>query len=98
MHKSGAKVWPLSPVGVSLQLGRSEPQGVGLPTHALAGHVSWIGGIQAMHSYVVSDSVRDRVIRRQGKMMGHDTIEVARSALVVIDMQNYFVAERFPLE
>jgi ureidoacrylate peracid hydrolase len=51
-----------------------------------------------MHSYVVSDLVRDRVIRRQGKMMGHDTIEVARSALVVIDMRNYFVAEGFPLE
>jgi ureidoacrylate peracid hydrolase len=51
-----------------------------------------------MHNYVVSDSVRDRVIRRQGKMMGHDTIEASRSALVVIDMQNYFVAEGFPLE
>jgi ureidoacrylate peracid hydrolase len=30
--------------------------------------------------------------------VSHDTIDAARSALVVIDMQNYFVAEGFPLE
>jgi ureidoacrylate peracid hydrolase len=51
-----------------------------------------------MHEYVVSDSVRDRVIRRQGKPIGHDTIRAKSSALVVIDMQNYFVGEGFPLE
>jgi ureidoacrylate peracid hydrolase len=51
-----------------------------------------------MHNYVVPDSVRNRVLRRQGKLVSHDTIDAARSALVVIDMQNYFVAEGFPLE
>jgi len=51
-----------------------------------------------MHKYVVSDSVRNRVLRRQGKLVSHETIDAARSALVVIDMQNYFVAEGFPLE
>jgi len=51
-----------------------------------------------MHKYVVSDSVRNRVVRRQGKLVSHETIDAARSALVVIDMQNYFVAEGFPLE
>ena len=51
-----------------------------------------------MHNYVVSDSLRDRVLRRQGKLVSHDTIDAARSALIVIDMQNYFVAEGFPLE
>jgi ureidoacrylate peracid hydrolase len=51
-----------------------------------------------MHNYVVSDSLKDRVLRRQGKLVSHDTIDAARSALVVIDMQNYFVAEGFPLE
>ena len=51
-----------------------------------------------MHDYVVPDSVRSRALRRQGKLVSHDTIDAARSALIVIDMQNYFVAEGFPLE
>jgi ureidoacrylate peracid hydrolase len=51
-----------------------------------------------MHSYVVPESVKARVIRRQGKLFSHDTIDAARTALVVVDMQNYFVAEGFPLE
>jgi ureidoacrylate peracid hydrolase len=51
-----------------------------------------------MHYYVVPDSIKNRVLRRQGKLVSHDTIDAARSALVVIDMQNYFVAEGFPLE
>ncbi len=51
-----------------------------------------------MHNYVVPNSVTNRVLRRQNKLVSHDTIEAARSALVVIDMQNYFVAEGFPLE
>ena len=38
------------------------------------------------------------MIRRQGKLVSHDTIDAARTALVVVDMQNYFVAEGFPLE
>ena len=51
-----------------------------------------------MHSYAIPASVKDRVIRRQGKLVSHDTIDAARTALVVVDMQNYFVAEGFPLE
>jgi ureidoacrylate peracid hydrolase len=51
-----------------------------------------------MHTYTIPDSIRARVLRRQGKLVSHDTIGAARSALVVIDMQNYFVAEGFPLE
>jgi ureidoacrylate peracid hydrolase len=51
-----------------------------------------------MHRYLVSDAVKQRVLRRQGKLVCHDTIDAARTALVVIDMQNYFVAEGFPLE
>ena len=51
-----------------------------------------------MHRYVMPESVRDRVLRRQGKLFGHDTIEAGRAALVVIDMQNYFCAEGFPAE
>jgi ureidoacrylate peracid hydrolase len=51
-----------------------------------------------MHNYVIPQSVRDRVIKRQGKLLSHDTIEAARTALVVVDMQNYFVAEGFAAE
>jgi ureidoacrylate peracid hydrolase len=52
----------------------------------------------AMHRYVVSDAVKERLIRRQGKLLSHDTIEAGRTALVVVDMQNFFVAEGFALE
>jgi ureidoacrylate peracid hydrolase len=51
-----------------------------------------------MHRYVVSDAVRERLLRRQGKLVNHDEIDAVRTALVVIDMQNYFVAEGFPVE
>jgi ureidoacrylate peracid hydrolase len=51
-----------------------------------------------MHRYAVPDSVKQRVVRRQGKLLSHDTIEAGRAALVVVDMQNHFVAEGFPLE
>ena len=51
-----------------------------------------------MHHYVTPQSVKDRVIRRQGKLFSHDMIEPARTALVVVDMQNYFVAEGFAAE
>ena len=37
-----------------------------------------------------------RLLRRQGKLVSHETIDAARTALVVVDMQNYFVAEGFP--
>jgi len=51
-----------------------------------------------MHPYTISAAVKDRVIRRQGKLTSHDSIDGAHTALVVVDMQNYFVAEGFPLE
>jgi len=51
-----------------------------------------------MHPYSMPAAVKDRVLRRQGKLASHDTIDAARTALVVVDMQNYFVAEGFPLE
>ena len=51
-----------------------------------------------MHRYVVSDSIKERVLRRQGKLVSHDEIGAARAALVVVDMQNHFVAEGFPAE
>src|SRR5690349_1888763 len=68
------------------------------PDRSTIENVSGNGGKHGMHSYIIPDSVRERVIRRQGKLLNHDTIDPARSAFVVIDMQNYFVAEGFPAE
>ena len=51
-----------------------------------------------MHRYAAPQSVKDRVLRRQGKPFAHATIDASRAALVVVDMQNYFVAEGFPGE
>jgi ureidoacrylate peracid hydrolase len=51
-----------------------------------------------MHNYVIPQPVKDRVIKRQGKLLSHDSIDAGRTALVVVDMQNYFVAEGFAAE
>ena len=51
-----------------------------------------------MHKYVVPASIRARVIRLQGKPFALDRIDAARAALVVVDMQNYYVAEGYPNE
>jgi ureidoacrylate peracid hydrolase len=51
-----------------------------------------------MHKYVLSDALKEQRIRRQGKLTSHDTIHGTRAALVVVDMQNHFVAEGFPVE
>lgn len=51
-----------------------------------------------MHKYVVPEAIRARVIRLQGKPFALDSIDAARTALVVIDMQNYYVAEGYPNE
>jgi len=51
-----------------------------------------------MHRYVMPESVKNRIIRRQGKLLSHDTIDAARTALIVIDIQNYFVTKGFPAE
>ncbi len=51
-----------------------------------------------MHRYVVSDAVKTRLLDRQGKLVSRDTIDAARAALVVVDMQNHFVARGFPAE
>ncbi len=51
-----------------------------------------------MHKYSVSEHVRERVLRRQGKPFALEQIDPSHSALVVVDMQNHFVAEGFPGE
>lgn len=44
-----------------------------------------------MLPYAMPEAVKARVLRRQGKLHAHDTIAAARAALLVIDMQRYFV-------
>jgi len=51
-----------------------------------------------MHRYAMSDSTKERLLHRQGRLTSHEQFDSGRTALVVIDMQNYFVAERFPGE
>ena len=51
-----------------------------------------------MHSYTVPPSVKARVMSRMGRQLANDTIEAGRTALVVVDMQNYFCAQGFPSE
>jgi ureidoacrylate peracid hydrolase len=51
-----------------------------------------------MHPYVTPQSITDRVLKRQGKQWSHDTIDAARTAFVVVDMQNFFVTEGFAAE
>jgi ureidoacrylate peracid hydrolase len=51
-----------------------------------------------MHRFVMSDSTKERLLRRQGRLTTHEQFDAARTALIVIDMQNYFVADGFPGE
>jgi ureidoacrylate peracid hydrolase len=48
-----------------------------------------------MHRYQMPDHSKQRVLVRQGRLFSHDAIDAARTALVVVDMQNHFVAEGF---
>jgi ureidoacrylate peracid hydrolase len=49
-----------------------------------------------MHNYVTPASVREKVMRRVGRPHAIEALDPARTALVIIDMQNHYVAEGFP--
>ncbi|MFM8534165.1 MAG: isochorismatase family protein [Acidimicrobiia bacterium] len=51
-----------------------------------------------MHKYVVPESIRARVVKLQGKPFALERIDATRTALVVVDMQNYYMGEGFPNE
>jgi len=51
-----------------------------------------------MHPYRPSDMARQRVLKRMGRPSVQEAIDASRTALVVVDMQNYFCAAGFPLE
>jgi len=45
-----------------------------------------------MHRVTIPQAVVDRVVGRQGRPLVHDDLPLRRTALVVIDLQNYFMA------
>lgn len=49
-----------------------------------------------MHLYTTPSEIEARVLKRLGRRYANETVAASRSALVVIDMQNYYVAEGFP--
>ena len=51
-----------------------------------------------MHRHVISDSIKQRLLRRQGRLTSQEQFDAQRTALVIVDMQNYFVAEGAPGE
>ena len=51
-----------------------------------------------MHKYSTPEHVGQRVLQRKGKAYSLESVDCERAALVVVDMQNYFVAPGFPSE
>ncbi len=49
-----------------------------------------------MHPYTLTPSVRERAMRVRGKLASEAPVVAARTALLVVDMQDYFVAEGRP--
>ncbi len=49
-----------------------------------------------MHPYTLSPATRERALRIRGKLTNEAPLPAARTALLVVDMQNYFVAEGRP--
>lgn len=45
-----------------------------------------------MHKVVIPDHIKARVIKRQGRWNVHDDVPLEKTALVIVDMQNYFMA------
>lgn len=45
-----------------------------------------------MHKVVIPEHIRARVLKRQGRWNVHDDVPARKTAFVVVDMQNYFMA------
>src|SRR5205823_14302173 len=54
--------------------------------------------MRTMQTYAMPEWVRSRILRRRPTLFAHQYIPGARSALVVVDMQNYFCAPGQPGE
>lgn len=51
-----------------------------------------------MHDYTLPSWAETRIRRRQGRLIVHDDVPAGRTALLVVDMQNYFLAPGAPAE
>src|SRR5687767_9114143 len=51
-----------------------------------------------MHSVEIRPEIKERVLARRGRLHLFDALEAKRTALLVIDMQNAFVAPGAPIE
>ena len=51
-----------------------------------------------MHQVEISQEIIDRVLSRRGRVHIFDSLEPAKTALVVVDMQNFFVEPGAPAE
>ena len=51
-----------------------------------------------MQTYTMPPSVEARILRRRGRRFAHESIAAAKTALLIVDMQNHFVAPGFPAE
>ncbi len=45
-----------------------------------------------MHKIEIPQYMLDRIVKRRGSLTIHDRIDAARTALLVVDMQNFFIA------
>ena len=46
--------------------------------------------------YGIKQEILDRIAERRGRLHAYETLEAGKTALVIIDMQNYFVSADFP--
>src|SRR5215831_1564402 len=51
-----------------------------------------------MHKVEIGKAIRERVLARRGKLHLYDKLDPKKTALLVIDMQNAFVAPGAPVE
>lgn len=51
-----------------------------------------------MHPTQIPQNIVDRIVTRRGRLHGFEHVDSAKTALVVVDMQNVFCAEGAPVE
>lgn len=49
-----------------------------------------------MHPYSLPADIRERIIARRGRLHAHDAIVPVKTALLVVDMQDWFLKPEFP--
>ena len=49
-----------------------------------------------MHKFDMPETVRQRVLQRRARLHAYERIDAAATALIVVDMQNYFMASGMP--